>query len=261
MGALLAAVPASAQPAGVTKDEVKCESGTGKALAKFAASKTKCVDKCLVTARKTMGPYAGCFSPYTDPAVVACIQDPVKGVEAKTRAAIVKACSVDCPECYNPTNCSSGEPFTTNTENILDVQGPSVFCTEKNNGTPSKDQAKCEDAVAKNLTKFTGSKAKCYDKCNQNVFKGKIPEGSCNPPNPSDAATFACVKDPIKGAEAKTAAKIDKVCTIPGALPSCYDGSAFRPNTGTGWVNLAEGIIDGQIPMIACGSPSPAFLD
>lgn len=260
-GLLLVAAPTWAQPTGVTKDEVKCESGTGKALAKFSASKTKCAQKCLATARKTSGPYAGCFPPYADPAVHTCILDPVRGAEAKARGAITKACAVDCPECYAASNCSTGEPFVGNTEILLDLQGPNVFCTENGGGTPTKEQAKCEDAVAKNLSKFVGSKAKCYDKCNQNVFKAKIPEGSCDPPNPSDAATFACIKDPLKGAEAKTAAKIDKLCTLPGALPTCYDGSAFRPNTGAGWVALAEGIIDGQVPMIACGSPSAAFLD
>ena len=43
----------------------------------------------------------------------------MKGVEAKARASIVKACSVDCPECYPASDCSSGEPFVTNTENLV----------------------------------------------------------------------------------------------------------------------------------------------
>ncbi len=62
-GFCLAATSVLAQPAGVTKDEVKCEAGTGKILAKFVASKGKCGQKCLALARKTMGPYAGCFAP------------------------------------------------------------------------------------------------------------------------------------------------------------------------------------------------------
>lgn len=260
-GLLLVAASAMAQPSGVTKDEVKCESGTGKALAKFVSLKGKCVTKCLSTARKTSGPYAGCFPPFADPNVNTCILDPLKGAEAKARASITKACAVDCPECYAASNCSTGEPFVGNTENLVDAQGPSVYCLENGGNTPTKEQAKCEDTVAKELGKFVGKKSKCYDKCNQNVFKAKIPEGSCDPPNPSDAATLACVKDPLKGAEAKAAAKIDKACTVAGALPPCYDGSAFRPNTGQGWVNLVEGVVDSQIPIIACGSPSAAFLD
>src|SRR5207237_1275612 len=83
--------------------------------------------------------------------------------------------------------------------------------------------------------KFVSSKSKCYDKCNQNVFKAKIPEGSCNPPTPSDAATVAC----IQKAEAKNTQLIDKVCfTPPATPPACYDGSPLRPNSGAGWTPL-----------------------
>jgi hypothetical protein len=257
-GLCLAAASALAQPTGVTKDEVKCESGTGKALAKFVGKKSKCASKCFATARKTTGPYTGCFAPYSDPTTMACIQDPVKGVEAKARASIVKACSVDCPECYPASVCSTGEPFVGNTENLVDLQGPNVYCTENGGGTPSKTDAKCEDGNAKALAKFVAAKSKCYDKCNQNVFKAKIPVGSCDPPTPSDPATQTC----IGTAETKAAAAIDKICfTPPATAPSCYDGSAFRPNSGTGWAMLVEGVIDSQVPIIACGSPSGAFLD
>jgi hypothetical protein len=246
-----------AQPSGVTKDEVKCESGTGKALAKFVGKKSKCGTKCFQTARKTSGPYNGCFAPYTDPTTNACITDPVKGVEAKARASIVKACTADCPECYAPSVCASGEPFVGNTENLVDLQGPSVYCEENGGTTPSKTDAKCEDGTAKALAKFVASKSKCYDKCNQNIFKAKIPEGSCDPPA-TDPATQTC----ITTAETKAAATIDKVCfTPPATAPSCYDGTTFRPNSGAGWVALVEGIVDSQVPVIACGSPSGAFVE
>ena len=129
-GLCLAASSVLAQPSGVTKDEVKCESGTGKALAKFVGKKTKCAQKCFATQRKTTGPYNGCFAPYADPTTNACITDPVKGVEAKARAAIVKACTADCPECYSPSVCATGEPFVGNTENLVDLQGPQVYCEE-----------------------------------------------------------------------------------------------------------------------------------
>jgi hypothetical protein len=255
---LFAASTVLAQPAGVTKDEVKCESGTGKALSKFVGSKSKCATKCFATARKTSGPYTGCFGPaYADPATNTCIMDVVKGAEAKARASIVKACTKDCPECYAPSVCATGEPFVQNTENLVDLQGPSVYCLESSNVTPSKTEAKCEDGLAKALAKFVSSKSKCYDKCNQNVFKAKIPEGSCTPPNPSDPATVAC----IQKAETKNTQLVDKVCfTPPATPPACYDGSAFRPNSGAGWTTLVEGLVDGQIPQIACGSPSAAFL-
>jgi hypothetical protein len=255
---LFAASTVLAQPAGVTKDEVKCESGTGKALSKFVGSKSKCTSKCFAAARKTQGPYTGCFAPYADQATNTCITDSVKGAEAKARASIVKACTKDCPECYSASNCSTGDPFVATTETLVDLQGPNVYCLEQNNQTPSKTEAKCEDGLSKALAKFVSSKSKCYDKCNQNVFKGKIAEGSCDPPTPADQLTVAC----IQKAETKNTQLVDKVCfTPPATPPACYDGTPARPNSGAGWTNLVEGIVDGQIPTIACGSPSAAFLD
>src|SRR5262245_3283644 len=77
------------------KDEVKCESGTGKTLSKFTSSKAKCVGKCIATQRKAAVPnYGSCLPPYADATEQACINDPLKGAEAKARAGITKACSV-----------------------------------------------------------------------------------------------------------------------------------------------------------------------
>jgi hypothetical protein len=259
-GLCLGASPVLAQ-SGVTKDEVKCESGTGKALAKFVGSKSKCASKCLATARKTSGPYTGCFAPYADPATNTCVFDSVKGAEAKARAAIVKACTKDCPECYAPSTCSAGEPNVTNTEALIDLQGPSVYCVENAGNTPTKGEAKCEDGNVKALTKLVGALAKCYDKCNQNVFNGKIPEGSCVPgngtPNPTDVPTRECLAKAV----GKSTESINKACFIsPATAPACYDGSPTRPNTGAGWSALVKAIVDAQTPGIACGSPSGAFV-
>ena len=255
-GLCLASSAALAQT-GVTKDEFKCESNAGKALSKFVASKSKCTSKCLTGARKTSGPYTDCFAPFGG-ATATCIQDPVKGAEAKARASIVKKCTKDCPECYAASVCSTGEPFVATTETLIDAQGPLVYCVENGGGTPTKTEAKCEDGVSKALVKFVANKSKCYDKCNANIFKGKIPEGSCDPPTPSDAATLACVMDPVKGAEAKAIKAIDKVCSAAGANPACYVPAR---DTGAEWVAAVEPVIDSQIPIIACGSPSAAFVD
>src|SRR5262245_55132910 len=93
-GLCLLAGPVQAQFPPVTdpnKDEAKCQKGVGSALVKFVGAKTKCISKCISTARKTSGPYAGCFGPgFTDPTTQTCINDPVKGAESKARAAIVK---------------------------------------------------------------------------------------------------------------------------------------------------------------------------
>src|SRR6266436_4539529 len=129
LGSLLLASAASAQFPPITdpnKDEAKCETGAGKALVKFVGSKAKCTAKCIVTARKTMGPYGGCFAPYADPTTFACIHDSLKGATSKARASIVKACAIDCPECYtsqDPNLCTTGDPFVSNSDSQTDLFG------------------------------------------------------------------------------------------------------------------------------------------
>jgi hypothetical protein len=253
----LAAVPVHAQ---VSKDVSKCQDGTNKALGKFTGAKAKCVSKCLVTQRKAASPnFPSCFPPFADPTENACILGTLKGAEAKGGAAIAKVCAAaaSCPLCYTPstkcTDASGGNPWIQTNETNIDAFGPIVYCNESGNMNPSKDDAKCEDGISKALVKFVGAKGKCYQKCNDNLNKGKIPPGSCTPPNPSDAATLACVKDPVKGAEVKAEAAITKACP---AFPAC----APVPSAAN-LVNAVESVIDGQTPDLYCGSPSGAFLD
>jgi len=257
----LSAVPVGAQITDPNKDEAKCETGTGKALNKFVGASSKCVAKCVGTARKATGPYAGCFgaSP-TDPATNACLNDPLKGASAKAAAAIVKACATDCPECYADQGpvCTTGNPLLSTTIANSTPFGLLVYCTEAGGSTPATAQAKCEDAVSKTLVKFIGAASKCYEKCNGAMLKGTIPLGSCDPPVPTDAATAACLADPVKGAEAKAIAAIDKACATPGANPACYS-PAF--DTGAEWVAIVSASINASIPNIACGSPSGAFIE
>ncbi len=105
--------------------------------------------------------------------------------------------------------------------------------------------------LAKNLVKFVGSLSKCYDKCNQNMIKGKIANMSCSPPVPADLAAQDC----LVAARAKTNAALDKVCFVaPAVKPACYDGSPTRPNTAAGWTGLVESIVNIQTPQIACGA-------
>src|SRR5262245_41824044 len=265
-GLCLLAGPVLAQVTDPTKDEQKCEAGAGKAITKFVGSKSKCISKCFATARKTMGPYTGCFEPgYTDPTTNTCINDPLKGAEAKGGAAVAKGCAVDCPECYSNAECTDGSktnPWIVTTEGDIDAPfGPGtgfpslIYCVEKAGGTPTKDEAKCEDGTVKALVKFTGSKQKCYAKCFANFYKGKIP-GGCNPPA-SDPATVACISDPTKGAEAKAKAAIVKACTV--AVPACYSGGAT--GAANSFVGAVEAKVDQRTPQIACGSPSGAFVE
>ena len=275
-GICLLAASVSAQVTDPTALEQKCETAVGSTLSKFVGSKSKCISKCFATARKTSGPYTGCKEPaYTDTATHDCITGSLKGAEAKAGAGIVKACAAmtSCPACYvaNPpgaarcTDGSGANKFVQETEANIDMPfGPGtgfpnlIYCIENGGGTPSKDEAKCEDGVVKALVKFVGSKQKCEAKCYANFYKGSIP-GGCDPSMPggvSDPATVACIKDPTKGAEAKASAAIIKACTV--AVPGCYTGGATgAANT---FVNSSEAKIDQQTPSIACGSPSGAFL-
>jgi hypothetical protein len=262
VGSALAQFPPITDP---SKDEVKCESSTGKALTKQVGSSSKCVSKCIATARKaTPGPgqYDECFAPYSG-VTLTCLTDPLKGPPAKAVASIAKACTDapgkdKCPECYGAATCTTGQPFVNTTTALTSAQGPSVYCTEDSGATPSKEVAKCEDGLSKTLVKWVGSISKCYDKCNQNMVKGKIAFGSCDAPTPSDIPTEDCVTK----ARVKTVAGLDKACFVsPAVAPSCYDGTALRPNTAAGWTSLVEGIVEAQVPGIACGSPSGAFLD
>jgi hypothetical protein len=201
-----------------------------------------------------MGPYAPCFAPYADPTTNACIYDSLKGAATKARASLVKGCTLDCPECYtsqDPNLCATGDPLVSNSDSQTNLFGPIISCIENGGGTPTKEQAKCEDGTSKALVKFIGLKSKCYSKCNQNMLKGKIAPNSCDPPTPADAPTQACLFDSLKGAEAKTAAAIDKVCAnVPAATPPCF-GTAL--DSGQEWVNLVESAVDANIPNIACG--------
>ena len=240
-------VQPSALQVPANKDELKCEAGTSKALAKFVKAKRKCVQKCLDGRRKVGGPYDECRAPYAG-ATASCIQDAKKGAETKARASIAKACTKDCPACYDAGgNCPDGAGFVAAAEDNVDDAGPLVYCLEAAGMTPIKAQAKCEDGVAKSLVKFTGAKAKCYDKCAGKEFKGKIPAGSCTAGSPSDADTQAC----IGKAEGKAAEAIDKTCEISGAKPSCYGPAR---DSGADWAAAVENLVDAQAPLIYCSS-------
>jgi pimeloyl-ACP methyl ester carboxylesterase len=230
-------------PAG--EDELECETATSKALAKFVKAKGKCVEKCLKGRRKGGGPYDDCRAPYGGE-TAACIADPEKGAEAKAREKIAKRCADACPACYaTGGNCPEGAAFVAATEEHVDDLGPLIHCLEAEGATPDKAQAKCEDGVAKHLIKFTGAKAKCYDKCVAREFKGKLPAGSCTAGDPADADTRAC----IQKAETKAAEKIDEDCGKPGAKPACHGD-----RDGATWAAVVENLIDAQAPFVYCAS-------
>ena len=246
--------------------EFKCQTSASKAGVKFVKAKAKCVDKCIAGARKVpaVEPEANCFPPYGGTAAI-CIQDALKGAEAKAIAGVDKACKelgdgkTDCPECYaarsgSPdADCSDygtalivdglSNPSSASLETQIDAFG-FVFCNDNPN---TAEENKCESGLAKALTKFVGCKTKCYDKCKAAAHKGTIAAGACSPPSPSDPTTFACLFDSLKGCESKAIAAADKACFIaPADAPECYGFTA------SSIVSLVETAIDGNIPNTYC---------
>jgi hypothetical protein len=258
---------------GQSKAITKCESGTGSALSKFTDGKAKCISKCIKGARKTSGPFAGCFVPYADPATSACITGSLKGVEVKGGAAIAKVCAAasSCPKCYvsngsiggaGCTDASGANPWVQTAESVVDEIAMEFYCEESGFvgpiATPSPSEAKCEDGVAKAFAKAWSAQTKCFQKCNANLAKGKI-TGSCDPFSLTDPTTIACVTDPKKSPQAKAAAAIDKACFIPVATaPSCYTDLGFT--NGAIWASIAANSPGAFISTSNCGSPSGAFL-
>jgi hypothetical protein len=249
------------------KNTQKCESTVGKESSKQVDKQVKCVNKCLKAERKLgmgVADFSGCLaSPPTDP----CITDPVKGPAAKASAKIGKICGKGpeyCPDCYQdgtPISCADGQPQVDTNTTLTATQGPAVFCIEYNvgayDGVPTKEEAKCEDTAAKELSKLVKGINKCYDKCDKNALNGKIPFDACAPtlgatPPLTDQATIDC----LTKISTKEAEKIDKKCGDVGASPACWGGL-----DGAGWVSLISTIVGGQTGGIACGSPSGAFLN
>jgi hypothetical protein len=250
------AAPVFAQ---VSKAVEKCEDGTGLALSKFVSSEAKCISKCIATQRKASSPaFGSCFSPFADPTTNACVFGSPNGASTTAQVAIDKVCGLglECPVCYakfpDSEGCS-GIGWVDETEANFDGRGvaPLVYCVENGGMMPSTADAKCEDGVSKALVKFIGAKTRCYQRCNDNMNKGKIPQGSCTASVPSDMATLAC----ISGAEAKNVAALNKACP---SFPSCY---GTFPVTALDLTSFVEGIQDSQMFQIYCGSPSGAFLN
>jgi hypothetical protein len=73
---LFAAAPARAGYAPGNADELKCDVGLSKGLAKFTGSKIKCLTKCWQAARKGLVPASDCVPPYGGPTAY-CILYPI----------------------------------------------------------------------------------------------------------------------------------------------------------------------------------------
>lgn len=255
LGLLLLAQPHAAlavHDADVSDDEAKCQVGTSLAVGKFITEKAKCIIKCEQGARKAANSVTDCSTPYAN-ATLTCVQL----AETKAEGLEQSKCQKDCPECYTGGDCIADSNMrVADAEGQVDVLVPTVYCDDSASGDGlTAAEAKCQDTVAKTLSKFAAKKLKCYANCRKDEHKGKTPVGACNPPA-TDAKASAC----ITKEEDKAAFLIDKKCDAtvnPNAeKPECY-GSA----TGAGLVAVVESAVDAGQPGLYCGSPSGAFLD
>ena len=227
-----------------TDAEFKCESGVDKAGAKFVNAKSKCIQKCLAGYWKVppLNPSSDCYPPYGG-LTLTCITDALKGAEGKFSAAIVKACAVDCPECYNSGDCSAGAYAGDQVQNIegqVDSFVPGVACEL---GADAGEQ-KCMTNTAKALSKQVSGVVKCYDKCQANARKSVEPIGDCAPPGAGPTAVC------IAAVDGKAILAVNKLCGDAGAIPDC-SGTDDYPN-GASWVNLVDIAISGNQPNTFC---------
>jgi hypothetical protein len=272
---LLAAPMVFAQPA--TDAQFKCEAQVDKAGAKFVGAKSKCVSKCLTNAWKAVGSFSDCYPPYGG-STAQCIKDTVlglKGAEDKFTASIRKNCDptfkagTECPTCYDSGDCSLSGYASDQVQTIegqVDSFVPGVAC--EGAGADPLEQ-KCQQSTAKALTKQVSGVIKAYDKCFGNARKGVISASSCAPPatDPATSAAIAsvdakaisginkacggeCLSGNCNGVGVGTTCSTNADCGDQSVKPDC-SGTDNYP-TGSGWVNLVDVAISGNIPNTYC---------
>jgi hypothetical protein len=114
----------SASPDGLSKKEQICEKQTAFSLAKFAAAKSKCYQKCRLAECLGKVPAGSCTPPASDPKTQECI---TKAETVCTTTADAKC--TDAPECYGGAAPSS---FCSAVEAAVDSAYPTTYC-----GSPS----------------------------------------------------------------------------------------------------------------------------
>jgi hypothetical protein len=235
--------------------EFKCMQKVSKVGAKFLASKSKCVTKCVQSVWKGLVPASECSAPY-GPFVAACIGS----AEAKFGAGIQKACEpgykpgTACPSCFSGGDCSlSGEASdrVQNFENQIDEFFPSLFC--ETTPPPFLLEMRCMVTAAKGVVKYFAKATKCYDKCYGLVQKALVSSSACEPPA-SEPFTAECLTDTY----ADYVKYIDHDCGPPPASP---DGCSFPYPTATDWIDLMDVMVTADVNGTYCASPSGAFVE
>ena len=235
--------------------EFKCMAKVSKAGAKFMAARTKCATKCFQNVWKGLVPAADCSPPF-GAFMTACTGN----AEGKFAYAISNACDpafkpgTACPECYSGGNCGlSGESSerVDSFANQIDQLYPALFCEVA--PTPFLLEMRCMATAAKGVVKYFTKVTKCYDKCYGLVQKGLVAPLACAPPA-SEPLVAECLAD----ARADNIKYIDHDCGPPPASP---DGCGAPYPTAEGWIDLADAMTLGDVPLTYCASPSGAFVE
>jgi hypothetical protein len=228
----------------VTDDEVKCQQGASLGLAKFVKKKWQCIARCERKAREGVIDASECVPPYSGD-TANCVTNVA---EPKATNLISARCERDCPECYASGDCSAfASTQVGNLEAEVDVLKGLVYCDDS--GSPdglSREEARCQDAVATHLRNFAFKKIRCLRKCRKDEHKGKT-TGSCDPVALGDAKATRCVDRE----ETRAAFLIDKKCTAPrGEFAECHANGGLT--TGAAWVTLVEQDVDALDPDLFC---------
>ena len=114
-------------------------------------------------------------------------------------------------------------------------------------------EQKCQLNTAKAVTKYFGTRQKCYTKCFIDERSGGDP-ALCLVPATAEKAV-AC----LATARQKAILAIDKYCDEairPGARPDCGGYT-----DGATWTSIVDTVVDAMINPTFCESPSGAFVD
>lgn len=203
---------------GNTKDHVKCSSAIGKAFAKAVGTVIKCHSK------QAQQRFKGTDATTADTAEETCEQAGPASAKGKLDAAIAKVASICDPIQLSGAALEEAVLFG-NSALSLDGQNAGIYCDsasaaliggDETGWVPDdKNALKCEQTVAKNVSKLVAAALKCHDKMNTSFFKGKdFDEESCEETNSSQ-----------KGALDKYNQQRDKLLAL-GICPPCVGTQA-----------------------------------
>jgi len=257
-------------PTSLSRDEVRCELSTSRAVGRAWAHMAKCQARCDAGALAGKNAASDCELPWGG-ATLGCINM----AKAKARATITSKCASACPSCYDSgNNCDAQNHLDQWVAKDINGNRPDVgveifvslhysnelSCADQNTLTPT--EAKCREAVDVLVGKHVAAVLKCLGRCRAAQAKGALPldPDPCVPPS-TESNTAAC----YGAARDKFEARCGSACADP---PDCAPGFALCFD----WASAAEAdaFYYDRIPapfptegesLVFCPSPSGAFLD